>query len=220
MSDCLAFNEMPDVLQGAAQRLPRKSPGSVKTGTGDASRQASAHTQNSTNNYLAEAGQTSPLGGRNRRGAGAPLSNRNARCRVFRSHLRLQKRLLESRLQLLVWSAAVAHFEQALARPAPFQSENHANNFVAEGAMRRAQVAAASAHLAKHPAKIASSQSITAQNPYSNANLDAAPGGSRSWETSPTRIVFGSPHQGRLMNTVAQRPCLPWVLPISGAPLT
>ena len=139
MSDCLAFNEWPSVLQGAAQRLPRKSPRRVKSGTRDASRQPSAAAQNQSNNYLAEAramrrdGQTSPLGGRNRRGAGAPSGNRNANCRVFRQQTRLKKRLLEGRLHLLVLSAAVAHLENAFfQRPTPPKPKNLANNFVAE----------------------------------------------------------------------------------------
>jgi hypothetical protein len=58
-------------------------------------------------------GPTSPLGGRNRKGAGAPQANRNARGkRALRFHLQLKKRLLADHLQLLVLAAAVAHLEQ------------------------------------------------------------------------------------------------------------
>jgi len=122
VSDCLPHNALPDVLQQAARRLPRKSPRAAKAGTRDARRGRPTPTQNHANNYLAEAsamrreGQTSPLGGRNRQGAGAPTGNRNARgARALRLHMHLKKRLLADRLQLLVLSAAVSHLERRLA---------------------------------------------------------------------------------------------------------
>ena len=144
MSDCLQRNELPDVLQEAAQRKPRQSPRARKTGTGDALRGRFPTTHNHPNNYLAEAsamhveGQTSPLGGRNRKGAGAPPRNRNARgTRALRLHRGLKKRLLAERLQLLVLAAAVSHLErrvspQRLAYALQRKAKIPQNNYLAE----------------------------------------------------------------------------------------
>jgi len=144
VTDCLPRNALPSVLQDAARRLPRKSPRQAKTGTGYASRGRSAAPQNHANNYLAEASamrrdsQTSPLGGRNRKGAGAPLRNRNARgARSLRLHIALKKRLRTDHLQLLVLSAAVTHLErrlapQNMARALQDHHKNLQNNYLAE----------------------------------------------------------------------------------------
>ena len=150
MADCLSYTEFPDVLQEAAQRRPRKSP--RQSGTRVASRGRPAALQNLTNNYLAEAsamrgkGQTSPLGGRNRKGAGAPQRNRNARgAHSLRLHIALKKRLLADHLQLLVLAAAVSHLERRLAPQSPARElqshhKNFQNNYLAEArAMRGGQ---------------------------------------------------------------------------------
>jgi hypothetical protein len=84
------------------------------------------------------AGQTSPLGGRNRKGAGAPQGNRNARgAHSLRLHIALKKRLRTDHLQLLVLSAAVSHLERRLAPQNPARAlqghhKNLQNNYLAE----------------------------------------------------------------------------------------
>ena len=150
MPDCLPHTALPCVLQDAAQRLPRRSPCAAHSGTRVAPRQRSTPSQNHTNNYLAEAsamrggGQTSPLGGRNRKGAGAPPRNRNARGgRSLRLQIALKKRLRTDHLQLLVLAAAVRHLEcrfapQNAARDLQSRPKNLQNNYLAEAsAMRR-----------------------------------------------------------------------------------
>lgn len=144
MSDCLQCNALSDVLQEAAQRLPRKTPRTAKTGTRDASRERIPTAHNSENNYLAEAsamrgeGPESPLGGRNRKGAGAPPRNRNARgTRALRHHRHLKKRLLAEHLQLLVLAAAVSHLERRVspqnpARALQRKDKFSQNNYLAE----------------------------------------------------------------------------------------
>ena len=146
MPDCLKRNELPDVLQEAALRLPRKSPRAAKAGTGDASRERFPTTHSGANNYLAEAsamrgeGQTSPLGGRNSnsKGAGAPIVNRNARGeRSLRLHSHLKKHLLAQHLQLLVLAAAVSHLERRVSPQSPAcalqrKDNNSQNNYLAE----------------------------------------------------------------------------------------
>jgi len=142
--DCLPHSALPGVLQDAAQRKPRRSPRAAKTGTRDAKRDRLPTTHNHPNNYLAEApamrreGPTSPLGGRNRKGAGAPQRNRNARgAHSLRLHIALKKRLLADHLQLLVLAAAVSHLERRLAPQSPARElqshhKNFQNNYLAE----------------------------------------------------------------------------------------
>lgn len=171
--DCLPRFALPSVLQDAARRVPRKTPGSAKSGTRDASCEGSAAQQIHTNNYLAEAGagQTSTLGSRNRRGAGAPRGNRNACHRVIRQQVHLKKRLLDGRLRLLVLSAAVAHLEKTLLPPE--NSIFASNNYLAEEGLPAPHNDGGPGRASFRKAKIASAQTITGQMPYSNAKLDA-----------------------------------------------
>ena len=152
MPDCLPHSALPGVLQDAAQRKPRRSPRAAKTGTRDAKRDRLPTTHNHPNNYLAEAsamrgkGQTSPLGGRNRKGAGAPQRNRNARgAHSLRLHIALKKRLRTDHLKLLVLAAAVSHLERRIAPQNPARDlqsrpKKSQNNYLAEAsAMRRSR---------------------------------------------------------------------------------
>ena len=92
---------------------------------------------------MRDEGPASPLGGRNRKGAGAPTGNRNASCRAYRSHIHLKKRLLAERLQLLVLAAAVSHLERRLAPQNPARDlqrhhkKSHNNSLAEASAMRR-----------------------------------------------------------------------------------
>jgi len=133
----MGFTELPACLQAARQ--PRRRPFA-----------RSVERQKSQNNYLAEAkprdlqkthsvteaDHPKPiLGGRNAKGAGAPLGNRNARggalYRLCRKRMRLKRQQDQQRYHLLALAAAIAHLEdRAASSGPPIFSQN---NYLAEG---------------------------------------------------------------------------------------
>lgn len=144
LPESLPLEELPTVLLLALRRRRRRVPRTAKSGTQIASPTRASSSHFPSNNFIAKApamrrdGQTSPLGGRNRKGAGAPEGNRNAAgSRPHRLHAQLRKRIVATRLRLLVWKAAVDHWEKPhspgkptrIPRPNRKKSQN---NFIAE----------------------------------------------------------------------------------------
>lgn len=135
----MRFTELPECLQAAYQRQPRRRPFARVV-----------EKQNVRNNYLAEAKardlqkthsvaeadyRALRLGGRNAKGAGAPRGNRNAAggglYRLCLRRIRLKKQLDRQYYQLLVLAAAVEHLQTRVV-PTP-QTNFSQNNYLAEG---------------------------------------------------------------------------------------
>lgn len=155
----IAAIEWPAIILEAQARRPRQMRAPQQaTRSVQAPPRDVPHIKKELNNFIAEAramrreGQTSPLGGRNRNGAGAPRGNHNAfGTRQFRSYVQMKRRNLHSCLHLLVLVAAVEHLEdkqrRAMAGTHPPQPRSgdvshinkRQNNFIAEArAMRGA----------------------------------------------------------------------------------